>query len=109
MLAHRYREQWKFIRAIRIITDAASRYQISSALNWFVNCLMIFRNKLLLDVAESSIPLKSLMASKRQRYTYNHESHNCYSILPSSKVFVFNNHKYLHWFLPKGLITSSTE
>jgi hypothetical protein len=43
MLAHRYRKQWKFILAI---TPQHTTPRGTGFKNWFVNCLMIFHNKL---------------------------------------------------------------
>ncbi|GJN31376.1 hypothetical protein PR202_gb19767 [Eleusine coracana subsp. coracana] len=52
VLARHYREQWKSVRAIRITGDNIRTFWGPTALNTFVTCLLLFRNKLLLDEAE---------------------------------------------------------
>ncbi|KAK3151536.1 hypothetical protein QOZ80_3AG0247150 [Eleusine coracana subsp. coracana] len=52
VLVRHYREQWKSVRAIRITGDNIRTFWGPTALNTFVTCLLLFRNKLPLDEAE---------------------------------------------------------
>jgi hypothetical protein len=67
MLAHRYRKQWKFILAIHTTTHDAKRNRIQKLVCELSDDLPQQ------IVAESSIPLKRVMSSKRQCYIYNYE------------------------------------
>ncbi|TVU25011.1 hypothetical protein EJB05_27485 [Eragrostis curvula] len=105
VLARRWREQWKSVPAIRITREDAKRYWGPNALNRFVNCLLIFRNKLPLDEAELNSVEDPDDFEEAVRYLEPWVQY-CLS-REVRKLCVSSNDQELRWLMPKGLITSA--
>ncbi|KAL6654156.1 hypothetical protein ACP70R_007621 [Stipagrostis hirtigluma subsp. patula] len=104
VLAHRWRNQWKYVPAIRITADHAQNFGCASTLNKFTNCLLLFRNGSPLDEFEINAFEGDADFNESVQYLEPWIRY-CLS-LNVRKLSASSNDEGLHWLLPEGLITS---
>jgi len=103
VLAHRWRDLWKGVPALRITRDVADKYWGPTALNGFVNHLLFLRDRSPLRVAEfDSKDWGDFDETVRYLALWVRCSLSC----QVAELYVACEDDLDRWLLPKGLITS---
>ncbi|CAL4980472.1 unnamed protein product [Urochloa decumbens] len=103
VLARRWRNLWKGVPALRISPDTAEGFHSPSALNGFVNHMLLLRDRVPLRTAElNSFHGNDFDASVQYLELWVRYSLSC----RVAELCVANDDDVERWLLPKGLIIS---